>query len=109
MDSGNGSHGDRSVLTAIAHRAMIERKLEPDFPAAAQRELEGIRSSAIAIAGVRDMSDRLWASIDNDDSRDLLTLRGTGGDVGPQQQPDREDHDEYPHRCLLYTSPSPRD
>ena len=82
MDSGNGNHGDRSVLTAIAHRAMIERKLEPDFPAAAQRELEGIRSSAIAIAGVRDMSDRLWASIDNDDSRDLdqLTLAEPLGD-----------------------------
>ena len=50
---------------------MITRGLEPDFPAAALEELSGIHGAAQAVAGVRDLRDRLWASIDNDDSRDL--------------------------------------
>ena len=50
---------------------MIERGLEPDFPPAAQKELAAIGGPAGATADVRDLRDRLWASIDNDDSRDL--------------------------------------
>lgn len=55
---------------------MIERDLEPDFPSAARHELSAITGPAGASADVRDMRERLWASIDNDDSRDLdqLTL-----------------------------------
>jgi exoribonuclease-2 len=53
---------------------MIERGLEPDFPPAAQRELAAISRPADATDGVRDMRDRLWVSIDNDDSRDLDQL-----------------------------------
>ena len=53
---------------------MIERGLEPDFPVAALKELSGIHRAAQAAAGVRDLRDRLWASIDNDDSRDLDQL-----------------------------------
>ncbi|MCX6543179.1 MAG: RNB domain-containing ribonuclease [Acidobacteria bacterium] len=62
------------MLAAIARRAMIERGLEPDFPPAAQRELAAISGPADAADGIRDMRDRLWASIDNDDSRDLDQL-----------------------------------
>lgn len=55
---------------------MVERDLEPDFSSATRHELTAITRPASATADVRDMRDRLWASIDNDDSRDLdqLTL-----------------------------------
>jgi exoribonuclease-2 len=65
---------DRSRLASIAHRAMLERNLEPDVPPAALRELESIRAPAAAVDGVRDLRELLWASIDNDDSRDLDQL-----------------------------------
>ena len=69
-------HTDRATLAAIARRAMIERGLEPDFPPAAQREAAALGRPANAPGDARDMRDRLWVSIDNDDSRDLdqLTL-----------------------------------
>ena len=69
-----GKRNDRATLAAIARQAMIERNLEPDFPPAAQQELAGITRPADATDGVRDMRDLLWASIDNDDSRDLDQL-----------------------------------
>jgi exoribonuclease-2 len=65
---------DRASLIVIARKAMFERGLEPDFPAAALEELSGIHESAPAGAGLRDLRDRLWTSIDNDDSRDLDQL-----------------------------------
>ena len=65
---------DRVTLAAIARRTMIERGLEPDFPPAAQHELAAIGGPAGATGDVRDLRDRLWASIDNDDSRDLDQL-----------------------------------
>jgi len=66
----------RAILQNLAHRAMIERGLLPDFAAAALAELDGIQAPAVATNGesVRDLTDRLWASIDNDDSRDLDQL-----------------------------------
>ena len=67
-----GNSNDRATFTAIARRAMIERGLEPDFPAAAQQELAAIRGPATPTNGVHDLRDRLWCSIDNDDSRGAL-------------------------------------
>ena len=69
-----GQSTDRVTLTAIARQAMIDGGLEPDFPAAARQELAAIVGPAKAPAGLRDLRDRLWASIDNDDSRDLDQL-----------------------------------
>ena len=69
-----GNDTDRATLAAIARRAMIERNLEPDFPPAALQELAAIREPAGAGDAVRDMRAPLWASIDNDDSRDLDQL-----------------------------------
>ena len=69
-----GTSSDRATLAAIARQAMIERGLEPDFPPAAQQELAAIRRPAEATDEVRDLRDRLWASIDNDESRDLDQL-----------------------------------
>ena len=65
---------DRASLAAIARKAMIEGGLEPDFPPAAQQELTAIGGPAATTNDVRDLRERLWASIDNDDSRDLDQL-----------------------------------
>jgi len=65
----------RSDLRAIARRAMLQRGLEPEFSPAALAELDRIHGAAApAGADVRDLRDRLWCSIDNDDSRDLDQL-----------------------------------
>jgi len=79
MNSNNKNH--RAILERIAHRAMLERGLLPDFSAAALAELERLQLPAAADGGpaggsreIRDMRDLLWASIDNDDSRDLDQL-----------------------------------
>src|SRR5664279_351091 len=69
-----GKATDRATLAAIARRAMLERGLEPDFPPAARQELAAIGGPAGATDGVRDLRNRLWSSIDNDDSRDLDQL-----------------------------------
>jgi exoribonuclease-2 len=63
----------RSVLRTIARRTMLERGLAPDYPPAALAELEAIRLPA-SDGRARDLRDLLWASIDNDDSRDLDQL-----------------------------------
>ena len=65
----------RSILQSIAHQAMLDRGLLTDFSAAALAEVARLQSPA-ATAGqpVRDLRNLLWASIDNDDSRDLDQL-----------------------------------
>ncbi len=78
------SHSDeqhRAILQRIAERAMLERGLLPTFSAEARAELEGIHSPAVArdpsgpgTPAIRDLTGLLWASIDNDDSRDLDQL-----------------------------------
>jgi VacB/RNase II family 3'-5' exoribonuclease len=72
----NGKH-HRAILRDIARRAMLERNLLPDFSTEALAELERLQvPSPTNGEPVRDMRGHLWASIDNDDSRDLdqLTL-----------------------------------
>ncbi|THJ20917.1 MAG: RNB domain-containing ribonuclease [Nitrospira sp. CG24D] len=65
----------RSDLKSIARRAMIERGLLPDFSAAAMAELAHIQTPATdQSSSLRDLRELLWASIDNDDSRDLDQL-----------------------------------
>ncbi|HWP75144.1 MAG TPA: ribonuclease catalytic domain-containing protein, partial [Methylomirabilota bacterium] len=69
---------NRDQLRAIAHRAMAERGLLPDFSPAAQEETEAIRQAPTdASPEIRDLRDLLWCSIDNDDSRDLDQLTVT--------------------------------
>jgi ribonuclease R len=60
---------------------MVERGLLPDFSAAVFAELDRIQAPAGASrasvgdpSGIRDLTGLLWASIDNDDSRDLDQL-----------------------------------
>ena len=56
---------------------MLERGLLPDFSTEALAELARLEipmGTADGPTGIRDMRDLLWASIDNDDSRDLDQL-----------------------------------
>jgi len=72
----NDKH-DRQILQNIAHRAMRERGLQPEFSTEALAELNKIREPAVPNgAQVRDLTRLLWCSIDNEDSLDLdqLTL-----------------------------------
>src|SRR4029077_15372049 len=62
----------RTVLQAIATRAMVEYGLEPDWPPEAAAELA--RLHAVPIDGLRDLRQLPWSSIDNDESRDLDQL-----------------------------------
>lgn len=65
----------RLILQRIAHKAMLQRGLLPDFSAEVQADLGRIESPGAAESEkVRDLRDLLWASIDNDDSRDLDQL-----------------------------------
>lgn len=59
----------------IARSAMQARGLLPDFSSEVRRQADAITKPAANPGGaVRDMRDLLWASIDNDDSRDLDQL-----------------------------------
>jgi len=73
MNANNQHH--RAILQSIARRAMLERGLLPDFSSEALAELGRLQVPAtIDSKAVRDMRNLLWASIDNDDSRDLDQL-----------------------------------
>ncbi|HEU4400633.1 MAG TPA: ribonuclease catalytic domain-containing protein, partial [Candidatus Polarisedimenticolia bacterium] len=62
-------------LGAIARQAMVERGLLPSFSKAALDQLRGIDGAAAGDGTtIRDLRGLLWASIDNDDSRDLDQL-----------------------------------
>jgi VacB/RNase II family 3'-5' exoribonuclease len=71
----------RSILQSIARRAMLERGLLPDFSTEALAELGSLQipvetadAPAEGPLQIRDLRNLLWASIDNDDSRDLDQL-----------------------------------
>ncbi len=66
----------RALLQDIAHHAMQDRGLLPDFSAEVLAEVDKIQAPATATPdeSVRDLTNLLWASIDNDDSRDLDQL-----------------------------------
>jgi VacB/RNase II family 3'-5' exoribonuclease len=62
----------RATLERIAHTAMLERGLLPDFSAQALAELARIQAPAsISQDSMRDLRKLLWVSIDNEDSLDL--------------------------------------
>ncbi len=65
----------RADLVRIAKQAMADHGLEADFSAAVEQQLATIgalrRSDMLQ---VQDLTDLLWCSIDNDDSRDLDQL-----------------------------------
>jgi VacB/RNase II family 3'-5' exoribonuclease len=62
-------------LKSIARRAMLERGLLPDFSKPVVTQLASITQPATpSDSSIRDLRGLLWASIDNDDSRDLDQL-----------------------------------
>ncbi len=69
----NDGH-QRAILQRIAHRAMRERGLEPDFSSAALAQIAGLAAAAPQRDGLRDLRALPWCSIDNDDSMDLDQL-----------------------------------
>jgi exoribonuclease-2 len=74
----HGQHSGKLDLRGVARRAMTERSLLPDFSSAALLQVtrlsEADAAKAAAATGLRDLRDRLWVSIDNDDSLDLDQL-----------------------------------
>ena len=68
----------RTLLQSLAHQAMLDRDLLPEFSPAVHTELSRIRAPTMENAtpahSIRDLRSLLWASIDNDDSRDLDQL-----------------------------------
>jgi VacB/RNase II family 3'-5' exoribonuclease len=78
MQAPSNEHDHRALLRDIARRAMIEHHLAPEFP---PHTLQDVALLTAAVpSGVRDLRDRLWCSIDNDDSMDLdqLTVSSPG-------------------------------
>ena len=73
MNPSESAH--RTILQRIAHQAMLERGLLPDFAPAVLAEVARIDGAATdGGATVHDLRELLWCSIDNDDSRDLDQL-----------------------------------
>ena len=67
--------GQRATLQRIARRAMTDRGLLPDFSTEALAQLDRIEAPPARTNGAaKDLRDLPWASIDNDDSRDLDQL-----------------------------------
>jgi exoribonuclease-2 len=68
-------HHHRSDLVRIAIQAMMDRGLQPFFPASVQQQLALIKGpGSDAGPDIRDLTALLWCSIDNDDSLDLDQL-----------------------------------
>lgn len=61
-------------LALLAKDAMYEWDLEPELPQDARNQLDTIQKPAQASEQHHDLRHLLWASIDNDDSRDLDQL-----------------------------------
>lgn len=81
MDQYSSPTKDR--LAAIARNAMEGRGLLPEFSPAVIAELNTVAQAATATVpqageGIRDLRELPWASIDNDDSRDLDQLSVAG-------------------------------
>lgn len=65
---GNNDHFD---LHAAARRILGAAGFEADANGAVHQQLERLTAPAPIEGGVKDMRDRPWSSIDNDESRDL--------------------------------------
>jgi exoribonuclease-2 len=77
----NNNRHHRSILQDIAHQAMLDSDMLPDFSGPALAEANKARSPVMDQAApdstereIRDLRSLLWASIDNDDSLDLDQL-----------------------------------
>ena len=64
----------KDELKSLAHDAMLQHGLLPAFSQAALAETNQITHAATSNTTIRDLRGLLWASVDNDDSRDLDQL-----------------------------------
>jgi exoribonuclease-2 len=71
----------RALLARVARAAMIEYRLEPEFPARALAEAEALPEASADAEKAADLRGLLWCSIDNDDSLDLDQLTVAEGEV----------------------------
>ncbi|HTX91596.1 MAG TPA: RNB domain-containing ribonuclease [Anaerolineales bacterium] len=77
MNTNSDNH--RSILQGIARRVMLEQGLLPDYSPEALAELGRIQRPARESGdAIKDLRSLLWASIDNDSSRDLDQLSVAG-------------------------------
>ncbi len=68
-------HYSRKDIARIATNAMVERGLEPEFSPAVLKQLDKINLPGQELdPNIFDLTDLLWCSLDNDDSRDLDQL-----------------------------------
>lgn len=71
----NFRHYSRKDIIRIATEAMIERGLEPAFSEAVNNQVAKIaKPGEDNNPNIKDLTDLLWCSLDNDDSRDLDQL-----------------------------------
>jgi exoribonuclease-2 len=70
MHKPDSHHGGFDV-DAAARRAVLDAGFEPDLDPAATAQLDKISGPAAAVAGIKDLRDKPWSSIDNKESRDL--------------------------------------
>jgi VacB/RNase II family 3'-5' exoribonuclease len=72
-DTKHGSHDHHGSFNmhAAARRVVLAGGFEPDVPAPAQQQLDAITAPAPSVAGIKDLRDLPWSSIDNNESRDL--------------------------------------
>src|SRR4029078_7095343 len=68
------SHNGNFDIHAAARRVLLAAKCEPDINQAAHKQLDALTSPAPMPAGVRDLRQLPWSSIDNTESRDLDQL-----------------------------------
>ena len=69
------------LLVRVAHEAMLDYGLEPEFPRRALAEAGALPDAAPGGAGAADLRGLLWCSIDNDDSLDLDQLTVAEGEA----------------------------
>ena len=71
----NHHHYSRKDIARIATHAMVERGLEPEFSPAVMQQVDKINAPGHDLdPNIFDLTELLWCSLDNDDSRDLDQL-----------------------------------
>ncbi len=71
----NHHHYSRKDIARIASHAMVERGLEPEFSPAVMQQVDKINAPGHDLdPNIFDLTELLWCSLDNDDSKDLDQL-----------------------------------
>ncbi len=71
----NHHHYSRKDIARIATHAMVERGLEPEFSPAVMQQVDKINAPGHDLdPNIFDLTELLWCSLDNDDSKDLDQL-----------------------------------